>query len=51
VFADRNALRHREAEHLYSIRFASREIWADKTQEGANVGIRVDLWEPHLDPV
>ena len=51
VFADRNALGRREAEHLYSIRFASREIWADKIQEDANVGVRVDLWEPHLGPV
>ena len=51
VFADRSALGYREAEHLYSIRFASREVWADKTREDANFGVRVDLWEPHLDPV
>ena len=51
VFADRNALGRREAEHLYSIRFSSREIWGDKTREDTNFGVRVDLWEPHLDPV
>ena len=51
VFADRNALGRREAEHLYSIRFSSREIWADKTREDATFGVRVDLWEPHLHPV
>ena len=51
VFADRNALGRREAEHLYSIRFSSREIWHEKAGEDANFGVRVDLWEPHLEQV
>ena len=48
VFADRNALGRREAEHLYGIRFSSREIWREKSGEDADFGVRVDLWEPHL---
>lgn len=49
VFADRNALGHREGEHLYSIRFASREIWGEDTNPGEAFSVRVDLWEPHLE--
>ena len=48
VFADRNALGRREAEHLYGIRFSSCEIWREKSGEDADFGVRVDLWEPHL---
>ena len=51
VFADRNALGRREAEHLYSIRFSSREIWREKSREDANFDVHVDLWEPHLKQV
>ena len=49
VFADRNALGRREAEHLYSIRFSSREIWPEESAEDTDFGVRVDLWEPHLE--
>ena len=49
VFADRNALGRREAEHLYGIRFSSREIWREESEENAGFGVRVDLWEPHLE--
>ncbi len=51
VFADRNALGYREAEHLYSIRFRSREIWGENDQASAPFSVRVDLWEPHLETV
>ncbi len=51
VFADRNALGRREAEHLYSIRFLSREIWREEPEENANFAVRVDLWEQHLEEV
>ncbi|MEE3286654.1 MAG: SH3-like domain-containing protein, partial [Pseudomonadota bacterium] len=36
-------------EHLYSIRFASREIWGEDTNPGEAFSVRVDLWEPHLE--
>ncbi|MBO68096.1 MAG: nitrile hydratase subunit beta [Acidiferrobacteraceae bacterium] len=49
VFADRNALGCREAEHLYSIQFSSREIWGDGVESGGAFAVRVDLWEPHLE--
>lgn len=49
VFADRNALGYREAEHLYSIRFSSWEIWGENHQASATFAVRVDLWEPHLE--
>ena len=51
VFADRNALGFREAEHLYSIRFPSRDIWGKNHQASATFTVRVDLWEPHLESV
>jgi len=51
VFADRNALGRREAEHLYGIRFSSREIWREEPGENTDFGVRVDLWEPHLEEV
>ena len=51
VFADRNALGFREAEHLYSIRFPSRGIWGKNHQASAAFTVRVDLWEPHLESV
>jgi nitrile hydratase beta subunit len=51
VFADRNALGYREAEHLYSIRFPSWEIWGENHQDRAAFAVRVDLWEPHLERV
>ena len=49
VFPDSNAHFHGERpQHLYSVRFAARELW------GAAAAVRdsvyIDLWESYLDP-
>jgi nitrile hydratase len=49
VFPDSNAhLQGERAQHLYSVRFAARELW------GADAAVRhsvyIDLWESYLDP-
>jgi nitrile hydratase len=47
VFADANSRGDRRGEHLYSVRFESRELWGDSARgRGA---VYVDLWEPHLE--
>jgi len=48
VFADRNAHGVKEGEHLYSVRFAARELWGEDAP--AHDAVCVDLWEPHLEP-
>jgi hypothetical protein len=48
VYPDTNA--HGEGEqprHLYTVRFAARELWGDEAEPGASVC--VDLFEPYLD--
>jgi nitrile hydratase len=48
VFPDTNA--HGEGEqpkHLYTVRFAARELWGDEAEPGASVCL--DLFEPYLD--
>jgi nitrile hydratase len=48
VFPDVHA--HRGAEdprHLYTVRFAARELWGADASEGDSVSL--DLWEPYLE--
>lgn len=48
VFPDRHA--HGEGEHphhLYSVRFAARELWGPDAP--ARDSVRLDLWEPYLE--
>lgn len=33
---------------LYTVRFAARELWGDAAPAGD--GVRLDLWEPYLEP-
>lgn len=46
VFADANAHGERRGEHLYTVRFAAKELWGPDAFGGA---VMVDLWEPHLE--
>jgi nitrile hydratase beta subunit len=49
VFPDSNA--HFQGEnpgHLYSVRFAARELWGDAA--GAADAVYIDLWEDYLEP-
>jgi nitrile hydratase len=48
IFPDSNA--HdlgEEPRHLYSVRFAARELWGDAA--GEEDAVYLDLWEPYLD--
>lgn len=49
VFADTKA--HKQGEnpqHVYSVRFAARELWGGTA--GPKDGVYLDLWDDHLDP-
>ncbi|MCZ7597393.1 MAG: nitrile hydratase subunit beta [Gammaproteobacteria bacterium] len=48
VFADANSRGERRGEHLYSVRFAARELWGEGAQ--GRDAVYVDLWQPHLEP-
>jgi nitrile hydratase len=49
VFPDSNARDLGEdPRHLYSVRFAARELWGDEA--GEEDAVYLDLWEPYLDP-
>jgi len=50
VFPDSNAhFRGESPQHLYSVRFAARELWgADAAPRDS---VYIDLWESYLDPV
>lgn len=49
VFADSNAAGAGEApEHVYSVRFAARELWGPEAPAGD--ALHIDLWDSHLDP-
>lgn len=49
VFPDVSATMEGEApEHLYTVRFESREIWGDSAEPGHSVS--ADLWESYLAP-
>jgi len=49
VFADSNAhLEGEQPQHVYSVRFAARDLWGSAAAEGH--GVYLDLWEAHLEP-
>jgi len=49
VFADSHAMGEGpQPQHLYSVRFAARELWGPEA--GERDAVYVDLWEAHLDP-
>jgi nitrile hydratase subunit beta len=49
VFPDSNSTGRGEAPHwLYSVAFDARELWGPDARKGDDV--RVDLWEPYLEP-
>ncbi len=50
VFPDTNAMRRDpKPQHLYSVRFAARELWGETAS--ARDSVYVNLWDDHLDPV
>jgi len=49
VFPDTNAMRQGEKpQHLYSVRFAARELWGDEA--GRRDFVFLDLWDDYLGP-
>ncbi|MBM3523323.1 MAG: nitrile hydratase subunit beta [Alphaproteobacteria bacterium] len=49
VFPDANAAGKGEGpQHLYTVRFAARELWGDAA--AANDSVFIDLWESYLEP-
>jgi len=49
IFADSHAMdQGPQPQHLYSIRFAARELWGPEAS--GRDAVYVDLWEAHLDP-
>jgi len=49
VFPDTSAMsRDPKPQHLYSVRFAARELWGDSA--AARDSVYVNLWDDHLDP-
>ena len=49
VFADTNAHgRGENPQHVYSVRFAARELWGESA--APRDGVYLDLWDDHLDP-
>ncbi|HSR71987.1 MAG TPA: SH3-like domain-containing protein [Kiloniellales bacterium] len=49
VFPDTNALELGETpQHLYSVRFESREVWGEEGAAGNT--ILADLWDDYLEP-
>jgi nitrile hydratase len=49
LFADSNAhFQGEKPQHLYSVRFAARELWGE--QASARDSIYVNLWDDHLEP-
>jgi nitrile hydratase len=49
VFPDTNAHGLGEhPQHVYSVRFAARELWGDAASP--NDSVHLDLWDDHLDP-
>jgi nitrile hydratase len=50
VFPDSNAhFRGENPQHVYSVRFAARELWGE--QASPRDSVYVDLWDDHLEPV
>jgi nitrile hydratase beta subunit len=49
LFADSNAhFQGEKPQHLYSVRFAARELWGE--QASSRDSIYVNLWDDHLEP-
>jgi nitrile hydratase len=49
LFADSNAhFQGEKPQHLYSVRFAARELWGE--QAPARDAVYVNLWDDHLEP-
>ena len=49
VFPDTNAHFLGESpQHVYSVRFAARELWGEQASE--RDGVYIDLWDVHLEP-
>ena len=49
VFADTNAhFLGEKPQHVYSVRFAARELWGN--QSAPQDSVYVDLWDDHLEP-
>jgi nitrile hydratase len=49
VFPDTNAhFRGENPQHLYSVRFAARELWGEAA--AARDAVYIDLWEDYLEP-
>ena len=49
VFPDTNAhFLGEKPQHVYSVRFAARELWGD--QASARDSVYIDLWEDYLEP-
>jgi len=49
VFPDTNAqFLGEKPQHLYSVRFAARELWGE--QASANDSVYLDLWDDYLEP-
>ena len=49
VFPDSNAhFRGENPQHLYSVRFSTRELWGE--EGAARDAVYIDLWESYLDP-
>jgi nitrile hydratase len=50
VFPDTNAqFLGEQPQHLYSVRFAARELWGDAA--GFRDSVHLDLWESYLETV
>jgi nitrile hydratase len=48
VFPDTNAMmRDPKPQHLYTVRFAAREVWGPAASE--HDAVYVNLWDDHLD--
>jgi nitrile hydratase len=49
LFADSNAhFQGEKPQHLYSVRFAARELWGE--QAAPRDAVYVNLWDDHLEP-
>lgn len=49
VFPDTNAhFRGENPQHVYSVRFAARELWGE--QSPAQDSVYIDMWDDYLDP-
>jgi nitrile hydratase beta subunit len=50
LFPDTNAhLRGEKPQHLYSVRFAARELWGE--QASRRDSVHLDMWDDYLEPV